>query len=161
MAYRVKGSNWTSWPCNSSISFIRGYFLVSFVWLWQMGASSDNVDNVTGFILAVSSSIFIGSSFIIKKMGLKKAGATGKRAGSWFLSCFFFSFSHDKCWIIIFSILIFVFVWPASGGHAYLYEPFWWFGMISSKWISVFLNYFTSAFTGVMYRVIFLTATHA
>ena len=47
-----------------------------------MGASSDNVDNVTGFILAVSSSIFIGSSFIIKKMGLKKAGATGKRAGS-------------------------------------------------------------------------------
>ncbi|KAL2343362.1 hypothetical protein Fmac_004647 [Flemingia macrophylla] len=61
-----------------------------------MGASSDNV---TGFILAVSSSIFIGSSFIIKKMGLKKAGNTGKRA--------------------------------ASGGHAYLYEPWWWFGMIS------------------------------
>ncbi|KAK7348725.1 hypothetical protein VNO80_23366 [Phaseolus coccineus] len=61
-----------------------------------MGASSDNI---TGFVLAVSSSIFIGSSFIIKKMGLKKAGATGKRA--------------------------------ASGGHAYLYEPCWWFGMIS------------------------------
>ncbi|XP_020215723.1 probable magnesium transporter NIPA2 [Cajanus cajan] len=61
-----------------------------------MGASSDNV---TGFILAVSSSIFIGSSFIIKKVGLKKAGTTGKRA--------------------------------ASGGHAYLYEPCWWFGMIS------------------------------
>ncbi|TKY59976.1 magnesium transporter NIPA4 [Spatholobus suberectus] len=61
-----------------------------------MGTSSDNV---TGFVLAVSSSIFIGSSFIIKKMGLKKAGSTGKRA--------------------------------ALGGHSYLYEPWWWFGMIS------------------------------
>ncbi|XP_061372989.1 probable magnesium transporter NIPA2 isoform X2 [Gastrolobium bilobum] len=61
-----------------------------------MGISSDNV---TGLVLAVSSSVFIGSSFIIKKMGLKKAGATGKSA--------------------------------ASGGHAYLYEPWWWVGMIS------------------------------
>ncbi|KAK7318959.1 hypothetical protein RJT34_03668 [Clitoria ternatea] len=39
-------------------------------------------DNVIGFILAVSSSIFIGSSFIIKKMGLKKAGTTGTRAAT-------------------------------------------------------------------------------
>ncbi|XP_019445413.1 PREDICTED: probable magnesium transporter NIPA1 [Lupinus angustifolius] len=61
-----------------------------------MGISKDNV---TGLILALSSSIFIGSSFIIKKMGLKKAGNTGKSA--------------------------------ASGGHAYLYEPWWWIGMIS------------------------------
>lgn len=61
-----------------------------------MGISKDNV---TGLILAVSSSVFIGSSFIIKKMGLKKAGTTGKSA--------------------------------ASGGHAYLYEPWWWIGMIS------------------------------
>ncbi|KAL0799536.1 hypothetical protein Bca101_054711 [Brassica carinata] len=38
-------------------------------------------DNITGLILAVSSSIFIGSSFIIKKKGLKKAGANGVRAG--------------------------------------------------------------------------------
>ncbi|XP_042015145.1 probable magnesium transporter NIPA2 isoform X2 [Salvia splendens] len=37
-------------------------------------------DNVRGFILAISSSIFIGSSFIIKKKGLKKAGASGTRA---------------------------------------------------------------------------------
>lgn len=43
-----------------------------------MGISSDNV---RGLVLAVSSSIFIGSSFIIKKKGLKKAGATGTRAG--------------------------------------------------------------------------------
>ncbi|CAH9083403.1 unnamed protein product [Cuscuta epithymum] len=39
-------------------------------------------DNVRGLLLALSSSIFIGSSFIIKKKGLMRAGATGKRAGS-------------------------------------------------------------------------------
>ncbi|XP_050215629.1 probable magnesium transporter NIPA1 isoform X2 [Mercurialis annua] len=43
-----------------------------------MGMSQDNIH---GLILAISSSIFIGSSFIIKKKGLKKAGATGTRAG--------------------------------------------------------------------------------
>ncbi|KAG5531378.1 hypothetical protein RHGRI_026110 [Rhododendron griersonianum] len=36
------------------------------------GISSDNVH---GLVLAISSSVFIGSSFIIKKKGLKKAGA--------------------------------------------------------------------------------------
>lgn len=61
-----------------------------------MGMSKDNVN---GLILAVSSSVFIGSSFIIKKKGLMKAGTTGVRAG--------------------------------SGGHSYLYEPWWWAGMIS------------------------------
>ncbi|MED6130780.1 hypothetical protein PIB30_003801 [Stylosanthes scabra] len=39
-------------------------------------------DNVTGLILAVSSSVFIGSSFIVKKMGLRKAATTGKRAAT-------------------------------------------------------------------------------
>ncbi|KAF2299967.1 hypothetical protein GH714_006463 [Hevea brasiliensis] len=61
-----------------------------------MGVSSDNFH---GLVLAISSSIFIGSSFIVKKKGLKKAGATGTRAG--------------------------------MGGHSYLYEPWWWAGMIS------------------------------
>ncbi|XP_061989209.1 probable magnesium transporter NIPA2 isoform X1 [Rosa rugosa] len=44
-----------------------------------MGLSPDNVHGLT---LAVSSSVFIGTSFIIKKKGLKKAGTTGVRAGS-------------------------------------------------------------------------------
>lgn len=44
-----------------------------------MGISSDNLH---GLILAMSSSIFIGSSFIIKKKGLKKAGSKGIRAAS-------------------------------------------------------------------------------
>ena len=38
-------------------------------------------DQQLGLLLAVSSSIFIGSSFIIKKRGLRKAGAAGTRAG--------------------------------------------------------------------------------
>ncbi|KAH7521637.1 hypothetical protein FEM48_Zijuj07G0054300 [Ziziphus jujuba var. spinosa] len=41
-----------------------------------------SVDNIRGFSLAVSSSIFIGTSFIIKKKGLLNSGATGTRAGS-------------------------------------------------------------------------------
>ncbi|XP_048130490.1 probable magnesium transporter NIPA2 [Rhodamnia argentea] len=56
-------------------------------------------DNVHGLVLALSSSVFIGSSFIVKKKGLKKAGITGVRAG--------------------------------SGGYSYLYEPWWWVGMIT------------------------------
>lgn len=38
-------------------------------------------DNVKGLILALSSSIFIGASFIVKKKGLKRAGASNVRAG--------------------------------------------------------------------------------
>ena len=36
--------------------------------------------NLSGFILALVSSAFIGSSFIIKKKGLRKAGVSGPRA---------------------------------------------------------------------------------
>lgn len=39
-------------------------------------------DNVRGLVLAILSSVFIGSSFIIKKKGLKKSGDSGTRAGS-------------------------------------------------------------------------------
>ncbi|XP_022726740.1 probable magnesium transporter NIPA4 [Durio zibethinus] len=45
---------------------------------WSEGMSSDNVK---GLVLALSSSLFIGASFIVKKKGLKKAGASGMRAG--------------------------------------------------------------------------------
>jgi hypothetical protein len=36
-----------------------------------------SLDNVRGLTLAMSSSAFIGSSFVIKKIGLKKAGDSG------------------------------------------------------------------------------------
>ncbi|XP_073270179.1 probable magnesium transporter NIPA4 [Primulina huaijiensis] len=38
-------------------------------------------DNIKGLVLGLSSSFFIGASFIVKKKGLKKAGASGVRAG--------------------------------------------------------------------------------
>nr|GMD79295.1 probable magnesium transporter NIPA6 [Ipomoea batatas] len=38
--------------------------------------------NFIGFVLAVASSAFIGSSFIIKKKGLQRAGACGSRAST-------------------------------------------------------------------------------
>ncbi|XP_022861455.1 probable magnesium transporter NIPA4 [Olea europaea var. sylvestris] len=38
-------------------------------------------DNIKGLVMALSSSAFIGASFIVKKKGLKKAGASGIRAG--------------------------------------------------------------------------------
>lgn len=41
-----------------------------------------SADNIKGLVLALSSSIFIGASFIVKKKGLKKAGSSGVRAGS-------------------------------------------------------------------------------
>ncbi|XP_044955640.1 probable magnesium transporter NIPA1 isoform X7 [Hordeum vulgare subsp. vulgare] len=61
-----------------------------------------SLDNVRGLTLAMSSSAFIGSSFVIKKIGLKKAGDSGSRARA------------------------------GSGGHSYLYEPLWWLGMVTS-----------------------------
>jgi len=38
-------------------------------------------DNMKGLILAVGSSLFIGTSFILKKKGLRRAAAKGTRAG--------------------------------------------------------------------------------
>jgi len=38
-------------------------------------------DNVKGLILAMGSSAFIGTSFILKKKGLRRAAAHGTRAG--------------------------------------------------------------------------------
>ncbi|KAL5171363.1 putative magnesium transporter NIPA4 [Glycine soja] len=46
---------------------------------WREGMSSDNIK---GLCLALSSSFFIGASFIVKKKGLKKAGASGIRAAA-------------------------------------------------------------------------------
>ena len=45
-------------------------------------------DNEKGLALAVSSSLFIGASFIIKKKGLKRAGVSGVRAGGFRLPVF-------------------------------------------------------------------------
>ncbi|XP_042498945.1 probable magnesium transporter NIPA3 [Macadamia integrifolia] len=48
---------------------------------WMFSYKGMSSDNIKGLVLAMSSSVFIGASFIIKKKGLKKAGASGVRAG--------------------------------------------------------------------------------
>ena len=46
-------------------------------------AGGDGMSEQTiGLALALSSSLFIGSSFVIKKRGLRRAGASGLRAGA-------------------------------------------------------------------------------
>lgn len=49
---------------------------------WRDSYRGMSSDNVKGLVLALSSSLFIGASFIVKKKGLKRAGATGVRAGT-------------------------------------------------------------------------------
>ena len=48
---------------------------------WVESYTGMSTDNIKGLLLALSSSLFIGASFIVKKKGLKKAGASGVRAG--------------------------------------------------------------------------------
>nr|XP_027113213.1 probable magnesium transporter NIPA4 isoform X3 [Coffea arabica] len=48
---------------------------------WTDSYKGMSSDNIKGLVLALSSSLFIGASFIVKKKGLKKAGASGIRAG--------------------------------------------------------------------------------
>ncbi|RVW49055.1 putative magnesium transporter NIPA3 [Vitis vinifera] len=82
---------------------------------WAQGMSSDNIK---GLVLALSSSFFIGASFIVKKKGLKKAGASGVRAGNSIFG--FFSNLCGGFWGVF-----------GVGGYSYLYEPLWWAGMIT------------------------------
>ena len=48
---------------------------------WRDAYKGMSSDNIKGLVLALSSSLFIGASFIVKKKGLKKAASTGTRAG--------------------------------------------------------------------------------
>lgn len=50
--------------------------------VWRDAYRGMSSDNIKGLILALSSSLFIGASFIVKKKGLIKAGASGTRAGT-------------------------------------------------------------------------------
>ncbi|XP_020578594.1 probable magnesium transporter NIPA4 isoform X1 [Phalaenopsis equestris] len=49
---------------------------------WRDSYRGMSSDNIKGLVLALSSSFFIGASFIVKKKGLKKASASGVRAGA-------------------------------------------------------------------------------
>ncbi|BBG96174.1 Protein of unknown function D [Prunus dulcis] len=58
-----------------------GFLLLEPPMSWRDSYRGMSSDNIKGLILALSSSLFIGASFIVKKKGLKKAGASGIRAG--------------------------------------------------------------------------------
>ncbi|CAH8335854.1 unnamed protein product [Eruca vesicaria subsp. sativa] len=47
---------------------------------WRDSFRGMSYDNIKGLVLAISSSLFIGASFIVEK-GLKKAATTGTRVG--------------------------------------------------------------------------------
>ena len=95
-------------------------------------------ENSKGLILAMASSAFIGSSFILKKKGLKRAGATGARAGLWlpptnyYYYYYYFQFlflgfgiAFSLNWIAWFldvqSICFFVAIWSILNFFFFLY----------------------------------------
>ncbi|KAL9245494.1 hypothetical protein vseg_019140 [Gypsophila vaccaria] len=72
-------------------------------------------DNVKGLVLALSSSFFIGASFIVKKKGLKKAASNGFRAGSGG-----YSYLYEPLWWIG---MITMFVGEIANFAAYAFAP--------------------------------------
>ncbi|MCO5571513.1 hypothetical protein L7F22_025255 [Adiantum nelumboides] len=74
-----------------------------------------SADNVKGLILALSSSLFIGASFIVKKKGLKRAGATSVRAGLGG-----YSYLHEPLW---WAGMITMIVGEAANFAAYAFAP--------------------------------------
>ena len=117
---------------------------------WRDSNKGMSNGNIKGLILALSSSFFIGASFIVKKKGLKIAGSSGVRAGNplfiissfltlYLVSCVIktggfmeYQFILDPC---RFALLILNFSLPGAGGYSYLYEPLWWVGMITSTFL--------------------------
>lgn len=106
----------------------------------QLAAGGDGMSEQTvGLALALSSSLFIGSSFVIKKRGLRRAGASGLRAGAVkrnatavgravqsppllhylasgsAVALIVSSCGRQPC--------------AGSGGYSYLLEPLWWLGL--------------------------------
>ena len=84
-------------------------------------------DQSKGLLLALSSSIFIGSSYVVKKKGLRLAGSSGLRAGehsrpespckAWGPDTASAAHSTD--------------VPAGSGGYSYVLQPLWWAGMLT------------------------------
>lgn len=66
---------------------------------WSDSRKGMSSDNIKGLVLALSSSFFIGASFIVKKKGLKIAGGSGVRAGNalFIISSLFKRFDSDEC----------------------------------------------------------------
>ncbi|KAG1674917.1 hypothetical protein FOA52_014710 [Chlamydomonas sp. UWO 241] len=80
-----------------------------------MGEATVISEEMIGVILAMSSSIFIGASFIIKKRGLRMAGSTGLRAGAGG-----YSYLREPTW---WAGLISMIVGEAANFAAYAFAP--------------------------------------
>ncbi|CAN1731299.1 Probable magnesium transporter NIPA4 [Linum perenne] len=74
-----------------------------------------STSNLKGLVLALSSSLFIGSSFIIKKKGLKKASASGLRAGAGG-----YSYLYEPLWWIGMTTMV---VGEVANFAAYAFAP--------------------------------------
>ncbi|CAI0556836.1 unnamed protein product [Linum tenue] len=74
-----------------------------------------SASNLKGLVLALSSSLFIGSSFIIKKKGLKKASASGLRAGAGG-----YSYLYEPLWWIGMTTMV---VGEVANFAAYAFAP--------------------------------------
>jgi hypothetical protein len=87
-------------------------------------------EHLMGLLLAVSSSVFIGSSFIVKKRGLRLAAASsGLRAGAClalFCTCACLAIAAHPAQPVAISHPC-----AGAGGYSYLREPTWWLGLIS------------------------------
>ncbi|CAN1305521.1 Probable magnesium transporter NIPA4 [Linum perenne] len=93
---------------------------------WRDSYKGMSSDNIKGLVLALSSSVFIGASFIVKKKGLKKAGASGVRAGSGGYSYLY----EPLWWIGMITILMYFFFCSAVLAHIILRERLHIFGVL-------------------------------
>nr|CAB3465196.1 unnamed protein product [Digitaria exilis] len=125
---------------------------------WVESYTGMSADNIKGLLLALFSSLFIGASFIVKKKGLKKAGASGVRAGEALLgTCLLLCFGPGRvpptgqysrlrpCFRCAAGVLglplrselragwisAALSVALGVGGYSYLLEPLWWAGIIT------------------------------
>nr|CAD1824537.1 unnamed protein product [Ananas comosus var. bracteatus] len=106
-----------------------------------------SADNVKGLVLALSSSVFIGASFIVKKKGLQKPGRRGlgqvrdRRSRS---NCSHYAIVKVNITLDVTICMLDLALGMASqlekakvaktrwiGGYSYLYEPLWWAGMVT------------------------------
>ncbi|CAI0375223.1 unnamed protein product [Linum tenue] len=93
---------------------------------WRDSYKGMSSDNIKGLVLALSSSFFIGASFIVKKKGLKKAGASGVRAGSGGYSYLY----EPLWWIGMITILMISCFCSAVLAHIILRERLHIFGVL-------------------------------
>ncbi|PWZ04641.1 putative magnesium transporter NIPA3 [Zea mays] len=109
---------------------------------WVESYTGMSTDNIKGLLLALSSSLFIGASFIVKKKGLKKAAASGVRAGegpsvsSGTGSAWDYAFVQQDAAMLSFAAGVLCLPLRSEclagvGGYSYLLEPLWWAGMVT------------------------------